>query len=84
MGHADGNKRDRRFAGTEIYFVKKQESARVKKAKHTALITAFGTMKPKEKGSRHRYYSYAVSLLLLSPNRLSGLVRDTCFILSRF
>lgn len=34
------------FAGTEIYFVKKQESARVKKAKHTALITAFGTMKP--------------------------------------
>lgn len=46
MGHADGNKRDRRFAGTEIYFVKKQESARVKKAKHTALITAFGTMKP--------------------------------------
>ncbi|CCY82534.1 unknown [Prevotella sp. CAG:1185] len=46
MGHADGNKRDRRFAGTEIYFVKKQENARVKKAKHTALITAFGTMKP--------------------------------------
>ena len=33
MGHADGNKRDRRFAGTEIYFVKKQENARVKKSK---------------------------------------------------
>lgn len=46
MGHADGNKRDRCFAGTEIYFVKKRESARVKKAKHTALFTAFGTMKP--------------------------------------
>lgn len=53
MGHADGNKRDRCFAGTEIYFVKKQENARVKKAKHTSPFTAFGTMKPKEKGSRH-------------------------------
>ena len=53
MGHIDGNKRDRSFAGTEIYFVKKQENARVKKAKHTALFTAFGTMKPQEKGSQH-------------------------------